>query len=241
MNNNINNLEGEDDSYLDYQSRFTQIYDESYYSSGLSSWAMNNSHKLLEKNLNQDKVYNSIIEIGAGTGEHVKHVTHKYSQYILSDHDSNALRFAEEKLKNYEYSSRLKYKCMEGNHISFESNTFDRLIATHTLEHITNPHLTLKEWARVTKHNGIISIIIPTDPGLLWRISRNLGPRQSAIKKGLAYDYIIAREHVNSCANLISLLRYYFPDSKESWWPLNQLPFLDVNLFFAFHAKVTKY
>ena len=241
MNNNINNLFDEDDSYLEYQSKFTEIYDKSYYSTGLSSWAMKNSHKLIERQMDKNQTYDSIIEIGAGTGEHVKHVKHNYSQYILSDHDSKALEFAEEKLKSFKDSSKLKYQCMEGSCISFESNTFDRLIATHTLEHITNPHLVLKEWTRVTKHNGIISIIIPTDPGLLWRISRNMGPRQSAIKQGLAYDYIIAREHVNSCANLISLLRYYFPASKESWWPLNRLPFLDCNLFFAFHAKVSKY
>ena len=112
-------------------------------------------------------------------------------------------------------------------------NTFDRTIATHVLEHIPNPHLAIKEWTRITKAGGVLSILIPTDPGLLWRLSRRLGPRRNAIKQGIAYDYIMAREHVNSCTNLLALLRHYFQNTNESWWPLSIIRSVDMNLFVA--------
>jgi phosphatidylethanolamine/phosphatidyl-N-methylethanolamine N-methyltransferase len=91
----------------------------------------------------------------------------------------------------------------------------------------------------VLKDGGTLSILIPTDPGMAWRLGRHLGPRRNAIAQGIAYDYVMAREHVNSCNNLVALLRHYFPRSRESWWPL-RVPSIDLNLFFAFHAKVVK-
>jgi SAM-dependent methyltransferase len=99
--------------------------------------------------------------------------------------------------------------------------------------------LALKEWFRVLKPGGVLSILIPTDPGLAWRLGRNLGPRKNAIKQGIAYDYVMAREHVNSCNNLIAILRHYFPKAEEAWWP-TPIPSIDLNLFFAFHTVIDK-
>ena len=89
------------------------------------------------------------------------------------------------------------------------------------------------------KHGGVISILIPTDPGMAWRLGRHFGPRKNALAQGIEYDYVMAREHVNSCNNLIAILRHYFPGSKEAWWPF-PIPSIDLNLFFAFHATLDK-
>ena len=170
-----------------------------------------------------------VIELGAGTGEHFKHIRHSFNTYILADHDSKAIDIARSKIKD----KRCSFMVMNGSKLSFASNTFDRTIATHVLEHIPNPHLAIKEWTRITKAGGVLSILIPTDPGLLWRLSRRLGPRRNAIKQGIAYDYIMAREHVNSCTNLLALLRHYFQNTNESWWPLSIIRSVDMNLFVA--------
>ncbi|MFA0350620.1 class I SAM-dependent methyltransferase, partial [Vibrio sp. 10N.222.55.C6] len=50
------------------------------------------------------------------------------------------------------------------------------------------------------------------------------------------YDYIMAREHVNPCNNLIAFLNYYLPDNQNSFWPLSFAPLIDCNLFFNFHG-----
>ena len=98
-------------------------------------------------------------------------------------------------------------------------------------------YLALKEWHRVLKPGGILSILIPTDPGVAWRVGRSLGPRKNALQQGIAYDYVMAREHVNSCTNLMAILRHYFPHSEERWWPF-LIPSVDLNLFVALHAKI---
>jgi ubiquinone/menaquinone biosynthesis C-methylase UbiE len=180
-----------------------------------------------------------LIEIGAGTGEHALHVKHRYNEYVLTDTDDKTLAIAKSKLDHLTTNDKLSYVTVNGSTLPYEDGAFDRLIATHVLEHIPQPHLTLKEWRRVVRDGGSISILIPTDPGLAWRLGRMMGPRRNAISKGIAYDYVMAREHVNSCTNLLALIRHYFSDRNEMWWPL-RIPSVDLNLLFACNICVHK-
>lgn len=228
----------EDQAWLDYRARFADMYDESNYASPLQSAVMRASHRLTEKNFKDLDHFAKVLEIGAGTGEHLGFVRHTFDQYILSDLDAKTLEVAKRKL-NDKLGDKLKFETQCGEGLSYADNSFDRLIATHVLEHIYQPHLALKEWARVVKNGGVLSILIPTDPGMAWRLGRHLGPRKNAIAQGIDYDYVMAREHVNSCNNLIALLRHYFPNRTESWWPI-PIPSIDLNLFFVCHAVVSK-
>ncbi|NOT84663.1 MAG: class I SAM-dependent methyltransferase [Methylococcaceae bacterium] len=231
-------MENEDQAWLDYRARFADVYDESNYASPLQSAVMHASHRLTEKRFQKHHHFAKVLEIGAGTGEHLGFVRHGFNQYILSDLDAKTLDVAKRKL-DAGFGNKLLYEVQSGEHLSYADNSFDRLIASHVLEHIYQPHLVLKEWQRVVKNGGVLSILIPTDPGVAWRLGRQLGPRKNAIAQGIAYDYVMAREHVNSCNNLIALLRHYFPDRTEAWWPF-PIPSIDLNLFFVFHAVINK-
>ena len=231
-------MKNEDNAWVEYREKFSEIYDESNYSSSLQAWVMHASHKLTEKPFDENLNFDKVIEIGAGTGVHSKFIKHNFSSYTLTDLDENALKIAAKKI-SHENNKNYIFDLQQGSHLSYADSTFDRLVATHVLEHIYQPHLAIKEWIRVLKNGASISILIPTDPGIAWRLGRHLGPRKNAIKRGIAYDYIMAREHVNSCNNLIALLRHYFPEAKEAWWPFS-LPSIDINLFFAFHATIKK-
>jgi ubiquinone/menaquinone biosynthesis C-methylase UbiE len=233
---NINNHE--DSAWLDYRARFADVYDQSNYASPLQSVVMRASHHLTEKKFGEHDYFEQVIEIGAGTGEHLSFVKHRFGQYVLTDLDAKTLEVAKNKL-NSNSNGKLLFETQSGEKLSYADNSFDRLIATHVLEHIYQPHLAIKEWRRVVKNGGVISILIPTDPGVAWRLGRHLGPRKNAVAQGIDYDYVMAREHVNSCNNLIALLRHYFPDRTEAWWPL-PIPSIDLNLFFVFHAVVNK-
>lgn len=225
----------EDKEWLDYRARFSEVYDEANYSSPLQSAVMRESHRLTEKKFNANDHFSKVLEIGTGTGEHFPFVRHGFDQYILTDADPKALEVAKKKLKG----DKLVFETQAGEKLSYADNSFDRVIAVHVLEHIYQPHLVLKEWRRVVKNGGTLSILIPTDPGIAWRLGRHLGPRRNALAQGIAYDYVMAREHVNSCDKLISLIRHYFPARTEAWWPF-PLPSIDLNLFFACHATVNK-
>lgn len=228
----------EDKAWIEYRENFATVYDESNYSSPLQSLAMRASHKLAEKAFGTQDCFDRVLEIGAGTGEHLAFVRHSFKEYILNDHDPKTLDIAKKKLTET-HTGKLAFEIQTGEKLKYEDNTFDRIVAAHVLEHIYQPHLALKEWYRVIKNGGVLTVLIPTDPGFAWRLGRHFGPRKNAISKGIAYDYVMARKHVNSCIILIAILRRYFPDSKESWWPL-PIASVDLNLFFVFHATIKK-
>ena len=231
-------MSSEDKAWLDYRSRFADVYHESNYSSPLQSIVMEASHRLTEKPFQKYEHFSKVLEVGVGPGEHLSFVRHSFDQYVLTDLDAKTLAAARNNLKGKHYG-KLLFETQNGAELSYEDNSFDRLIATHVLEHIYQPHLVLKEWRRVVKNGGLLSILIPTDPGLAWRLGRNLGPKKNALAQGIDYDYVMAREHVNSCNNLIALMRHYFSEHREAWWPF-PIPSIDLNLFFVCHAIVHK-
>lgn len=231
-------MKNEDKAWLDYRARFADVYDESNYSSPLQSAVMGASHRLTESRFQKQEYFSKVLEIGAGTGEHIGFVRHGFDQYVLSDLDAKTLEVAERKLSS-KFGNKVLYETQSGEGLSYDDNSFDRLIATHVLEHIYQPHIALKEWERVLKHNGLLSILIPTDPGIAWRLGRHLGPRKNAVAQGIAYDYVMAREHVNSCNNLVALIRHYFPVRTELWWPF-PIASIDLNLFYVCHAVINK-
>jgi len=199
---------------------------------------MRSSHKLVEKPYGGQSHFSRVLEVGAGTGEHVHFVRHSFDEYTLTDLDPKTLDVARKKLGALP-DGKVKFEAQPAGDLSYADNSFDRLIAVHVLEHIEKPHLAVQEWRRVLKPGGVLSILIPTDPGFAWRLGRHLGPRRNAIAQGIAYDYVMAREHVNSSTNLIAILRHHFPQGREAWWPF-PLASVDLNLFFACHAVVSK-
>lgn len=224
-----------DRAWNDYRERFASVYDDANYGSWLQAAVMRKSHSLLEQGYDSQSHFPRVLEIGAGTGEHLCHIQHRFDEYIVSDLDPKALEIARERNALTASSSRILYSVQTANQLDFPDATFDRLIATHVLEHIPEPHKALWEWLRVLKTGGTLSILIPTDPGLAWRLGRTLGPRRQALAAGIAYDYIMAREHVNACHNLLAILRHFFPAGREQWWPL-PIGVIDLNLFLAFNA-----
>lgn len=231
-------MSAEDFAWLDYRARFADVYDESNYASPLQAAVMRASHRATERQFGSQHRFDNVLEVGGGTGEHLPFVQHQFNRYVLTDVDPATLEVARAKLAP-RYREKLSLEVQSCSDLGYEDDSFDRLIGTHVLEHMYQPHLVLKEWRRVVRDGGIISILIPTDPGMAWRLGRHLGPRRNAIAQGIEYDYVMAREHVNPCNNLVALIRHYFPDRKEAWWPLS-VPSIDMNLFFVCHVTCRK-
>ena len=228
----------EDKAWQDWLEVFDANYETDNYENGFRAWCMKKSHELVERPFGPKDFFSNVLEIGAGSGIHHQFVRHKYSKYTMSDHNPKILDKACARFESREIK-KITFQLLEGESLPFGDEVYDRVVAVHVLEHIYRPHLAIKEWSRVIRDGGVISVLIPTDPGIAWRFGQTIGARPSAIKRGLAYDYIMAREHVNSCTNLLALLRHYFPHGSEGWWPL-PISSVDLNLFVAFNAKIVK-
>lgn len=200
--------------------------------SGVSGWVLRRSHALVERPFGPDERFSRVLEVGAGTGVHFSYVRHQFDQYVMTDGSSAMLEAARQRLPAP--SGALTFELQDAGRLSFPDESFDRVIAAHTLEHLASPQIVLDEWRRVLRRGGVLSLVLPCDPGVMWRVGRALGPRAKAKKAGLEYDYVMALEHVNSIMGLRAIIRKKFRDhlTRELWWPF-PFPSVDLNLIYA--------
>jgi phosphatidylethanolamine/phosphatidyl-N-methylethanolamine N-methyltransferase len=220
----------------DYEHLYVQGYDMHNVDKTLAGKLLQKSHRLLEASLPSNFEGQEILEVGAGSGHHFSYLNRGVKKYVMTDGSDFMLQVALKRYKNEVALGKLIIEKQDANKLSYNDGIFDRLIATHVLEHIPNPVFALREWNRVVRKGGIISLVLPCDPGLLWRLGRSLGPRRNATRLGLPYDYLQAAEHVNSIFNLIVFIRYHFDEISEFWYP-SRLSIPDVNLFYICHIK----
>ena len=208
--------------------------DSSYNShlyTGIIGVFMRYCHRNLEK-FKSEEVYSKILEIGAGTAPHLPYIKHKFQHYYVAETSD----FAINHLKNAGIENLVKY---EGVKLPFENLFFDRIIISHVLEHINNPEEFLIEMMRTLKRGGVLSISLPTDPGLLWRSSRNMIKlfvlNRTQKLSNIEYDYINSTEHINSIFNLRNIIKYHYRNNiQETFLPFRiRLP--DINLFYNVH------
>ena len=195
------------------------------------------SHELMEKNyrlFKGEKI--KVLEVGGGKNPHIKYLRHLFNEYHSIDiDDNNELEY----FYNQEYPL-IKFQKYNGKNIPFKDNTFERIIISHCLEHINFPEEFLNELLRVTKKNGIISIALPTDPGIAWRIGRffikKFLQKKTHKLSDLDYEYVNAIEHVNSIFNLRTIIRKKFNIFSEIFFPF-KIKLVDINLFYIVDIK----
>jgi phosphatidylethanolamine/phosphatidyl-N-methylethanolamine N-methyltransferase len=200
----------------------------------LASFFMDRSHEILETSLPHSTATRIIVEVGSGTGHHFSHVKDGFSRYFLTDQSTEMIAIAKANLGAI--ASKVAFEVQDAAALGYPDGFCDRLIATHVLEHLRNPVEVLAEWDRVVKPGGIISLILPCDPGLLWRLGRHLGPRRTATAAGIDYDYLQVSEHVNYITALVTFIKHHFDDVVDRWYPC-RIPWSDVNLFYICHIR----
>ena len=186
-------------------------------SSGFIGYLAKFPHYLLEKPFESNKDLR-ILEVGGGQGEHLSFVVDDYESYLLTDLDSG-------QLKNIDLSKFPKVftKKMNAEHLKSASDSFDRVISTCLLSHLSNPAEALLEWRRVVRDGGKISIYLSTDPSLALRIFRKLFTARKAKQLGFDdYIFFVANEHLNSAYSLIEIVKKVFEKDivKFSYRPL---------------------
>jgi SAM-dependent methyltransferase len=205
-------------------------YERENYDKGMSGYVLRRSHALIEYPFPETVHFPQVLEIGAGSGIHLGFVRHTFERYLMTDASEAMLRLMPE-------APRVERERVDATRLPYPDASFDRVVATHVLEHIYRPHEALTEWARVLRPGGTLSLVLPCDPGALWRLGRSFGPRAAGCRRGFDYDYVMALEHVNAITNLVAIIRHHYKDRSEHWWPL-RLPSFDLNLIYA--VNITK-
>ncbi len=210
--------------------KLNSLYNAHMYK-GLNGFLMRYCHRKLECFKRREK-YSKVLEIGAGNIPHLDYLKHDYDEYFIAETSTYALEFCKE-MKN------VKAYSYDGVNLPFEDDFFDRIIISHCLEHISEPEKFLFEAMNKLRNGGVLSISLPTDPGLLWRSGKIFTKYHTAKRtykiSSNEYDYLLATEHINSIFNLISIIRYNFKNQiEESFLPF-KIKLVDINLFYNVH------
>ena len=210
-----------DELYGSQEVFYRDHYKSVMFGEGVGPKAVRRTHESMEKPF-RNKSFNSVLEIGGGTGEHLEFILHDYEQYFLTD------------LKKPQIDSNLtpnpKVVCLQANAeaLPFPANSFDRVIATCLLHHVEKPEKVFSEILRVLKPNGSATIFLSCDPGILVRVIRSFTTARKVKKEGFSgYKLMVARDHRNHIGSLLQMERFifryrnqkisYFPFKINSW------------------------
>ena len=99
-----------------------------------------------------------ILEVGAGGGRVLR--MFKQSRLTAIDVSSKFQEIARENLRGYD----AEFILGEVDKLGLPAESFDKIICTEVLEHVSEPEPILREIARLLKPNGRAVITVPNDP-----------------------------------------------------------------------------
>ena len=140
----------EEPDFETYHRNWSEAYQGLNYSKSLSSQMIRQSHILVEKPFGPEVTFDRVVEVGSGGGQHFPFVRHRFDEYIMTDASEAMLDIA----RAAHQRSGVSFERSDPAALHFPDRSFDRLIATHVLEHMERPHAVLREWERVLKPGG---------------------------------------------------------------------------------------
>jgi phosphatidylethanolamine/phosphatidyl-N-methylethanolamine N-methyltransferase len=210
-----------------YQGLYRQVQD-----TGMVKWYVAKTHSMLELDALGRKGL-SILEIGGNLGEHLNYVRSDFSSYLVTDYRDTKPSFGD---------SRVSFQIADVHDLPFQDSTFDRVIVTCVFHHLDFPETALAEILRVVKNEGQISVLLPCDPGLFYRVAKIFGParkwKRNGIKNPKYYHY---QQHKNHFPGLLSIFLEICGKSNVSvkYWPF-KFKSWNLNLFTALQITVIK-
>lgn len=177
----------------------------------------NFNHGYVAKFANNLKSKIKTLEFGAGLGEHLKWEKTDFQDYYI-------LEYREDWCKTIS-SLHPNQKVIHGDiqkKLSFSDEYFDRVIAIHVLEHLSDLPSALVEVYRILKRGGFFDIVIPCEGGLAYEFARKISSERLFVKKfNIPYKPIIQAEHLSTYTEILhelSLTKFSIIDT--SYYPL---------------------
>jgi len=174
------------------------------YYSGIAGFYLRKMHAFLEQERHGH--YSLTLEVGATHGQHLSFVSHTYDNYILSDLVISA------ELEKCS-SSNSKTSLLEADVRDLKgikSGTCDRILMTCLLHHVRDTSSVLEELLRCVKPvSGVIDILLPREPSILWNLGRVLlvFPRVRLSGKSWSqYWKYVKLEHVTTHKRIVEVI-----------------------------------
>ena len=165
------------------------------------------------------------LEIGAGTGDHLKCENHAEQEYYALELRPN---LAEQIRKDFPQIHTIVGDCEL--RLDVPDASLDRVIAIHVLEHLGNLPAALDEIRRKLTADGNFSVVIPCEGGTAYSLGRRVSSQRIFEKRyQRSYDWLIAYEHINRADEIIAELDKRFAIRNRKFWPLG-LPSIHANL-----------
>ncbi len=208
-------------------------YDEYLYT-GLQGYVMRKNHRMLSRGV-AAKFNKKILDIGGGVKPHCSLVPlDGVTEYWISDSAKifNKIPAVHASPFPFEFSQHVIDEDPHYASLMDQGHRFSRIIASHVWEHVDDPEGLFLNWVNLLQPDGQLDIAIPCDPGWLWRLGQVVSKRKAIRTYGLtskAVDLLMAREHVNSCQNLMRIVRCY-AKTRPRYYPF-LVPVTDFNLF----------
>jgi len=218
---------------------YDKTYKAMFYDKGKATLATKFLHKSLEKLPNKSRqAFPLTLEIGGGEGLHFEYVKSEFQKYLLTDIRSSELA---PEAKQAMLAGKLEFSLENAESLSIRDSFVDRTIFACVLHHLSDPEKALMEARRVTKPGGVISIYLPCDPGLVYRILRKLFTHKISRKLGIDYELENVREHINHYYQLEKLIKEVFKNDvkKLKKFPISFFSY-DFNIFTILHITKSK-
>jgi len=171
-----------------------------------------------------------IIEVGAGNGQHLNYVKHDYLKYLMTDLRPEMLPAGTEKIV-------VDHRPISAEKLPYPNESFDRLIATCLIAHLSRPQDALLEWERVLGQKGFMDIYVPCEPGILLRLLQKMITNPKKKKQGVGNPNLLHyRDHIQPYPRVKAEIEELGLKTSVKRYPF---PFLswNFNLWVVFHIQ----
>lgn len=184
----------------------------------------------------RSRSYERILEVGAGSGEHLPHVSSRWVDYHLTD-----LRL-EPLLASGPFPDGVHVEQQDVQSLGYPADYFDRVILSCVLPHVPDPVVALAEVHRVAAPGADVTIYVPCEPGIALRAARAMVTIPKNKKLGVDDPYYgHFREHVHYFSSLNHFIHREFASDtvEERSFPFPHLGW-NANLYRIYHIKIAE-
>lgn len=109
----------------------------------------------------------NILDIGCSNGDLVFNLSNIFPEYYFLGVDINPhlINYANERAI-FRKESRIKFIVGDATNLDFDDKSFDIIISTETLEHLSDPKGAIKEMYRLLRDEGVAIISVPNGKNL---------------------------------------------------------------------------